>query len=144
MKIENNALTASYRRYGPCRWCGHECNLCGAHLFAKGHNGGRQIDLPVNLVALGMNPLVDCTCHFDSHHGERPIMEDLLAVSAADHDCQQDDIVDLIRLVQRMPKFNEMTAARYELIIGRELGYSARCLAMSQLESFRHLLVRAA
>ncbi len=114
--------------------------LCGAHIFAKGHGGGRQIDIPCNLVALGMQAIRDCECHTRNHNEGEPSFHDLLAVSAADHDCLQGDIEDLVRLIQRMPKISEMDADRYYSIVERELNFSARRLAMDQLKSFRHLL----
>lgn len=141
MKIVNDALTASMRRPGKCRWCGRQVRmLCGAHIFAKGHGSGRQIDIPCNLVSLGDDAVRDCLCHHLNHNGERPTTIDLLAVSAADHDCLQSDIEELKDLILRMPKFKEMTPERYEAIVKRTLSFSARRLAMGQLESFRHLL----
>ncbi len=113
---------------------------CAAHIFARGHGGGRQIDIPANVVSLGMDALSDCPCHVRSHGGNEPTFEDLLAISAADHDCLQGDIEDLVRLIQRMPRFSEMTAERYERIVNKELNLSGRRLAMDQLKSFAHLL----
>ncbi len=142
MKIVNDALTASYRRRGPCRWCGRKAHLCGAHVYAKGHGGGRQIDLPCNLVSLGFNAVRDCECHALSHNGHEPTFEQMVAISAADHDCLQGDIEALIRLIQRMPKFSEMTVERWTGTVNTELNFGARRLAMRELESFRHLLTK--
>ena len=137
MKIVNDALTESMRQFGPCRHCGRRVNLCGAHVFAKGHGAGRQIDIPCNLVSLGM-PLT-CNCHGSHHDGNEPTFEQLLAYSAADHDCLQGDIEALRDLILRMPKWNSMNPERYLAICDRELNYSARRLARTQLESFKHL-----
>ena len=144
MKIVNTDLTQSMNRPGRCRWCGSSVTrLCGHHLYAKGHGGGRQIDIPCNLISLGMTPF-DCWCHQRHHNsGADPSFEDLLAVSAADHDCLQGDIEDLVRLIQRMPRISEMSVERYESIVKRELNLGGRRLAMRQLESFAHLLGRA-
>ncbi len=140
MKIVNDALTASMVKPGKCRWCGKHCvRLCGHHLFAKGHNGGRQIDIPCNLISLGFTAF-ECRCHDQHHDGNEPTFEQLLAISAADYDCLQSDIEDLVRLIQRMPRFSEMTAERYERIVNKELNLSGRRLAMDQLKSFAHLL----
>ncbi len=137
----NDALITATRTPGKCRWCHKTVAMrCAHHLFARGQGGGRQIDIPCNLVALGMNPITDCECHHMHHAGELPTFECLLAVSAIDHDCLQSDIEDLVRLIQRMPKFSEMTAERYERIVNKELNLSGRRLAMRQLQSFAHLL----
>lgn len=139
MKIVNDTLTASMRRPGKCRCCGRQVQmLCGAHIFAKGHGGGRQLDIPCNLIDIGM-PLT-CNCHGSHHDGNEPTFEDMLAMSAMDHNCLQGDIESLRDLILRMPRFNEMTAERYTSIVNRELNFSARRLAMRELESFRHLL----
>ncbi len=139
MKIIHDALLATYLRPGTCRWCGSAvASRCAHHLFARGHGGGRQIDIPCNLIALGRYP-IDCECHTRHHNGERPLFEDLLAASAADHDCLQGDIESLVRLIQRMPKWNSMGPERYLAICDRELNFSARRLARAQLESFKHL-----
>lgn len=138
MIIDNPALRKTYHRVGPCRWCRKNVELCAHHLFATGHNGGRRIDLPCNMISIGME--FQCPCHRSHHDGNEPTFEQLLAISAADHDCLQGDLEALIRLVHRMPKINEMSVERYTKIVGRELNFGARRLAMQELESFRHLL----
>lgn len=139
MKIVNKPLLASYRRPGKCRWCGRSvAMLCGAHVFAKGHGAGREIDIPANLVRLGMDALRDCDCHKRHHDGHEPTHHDLLALAAADNDCLQGDIESLVYLIRRLPK--ETTAERFVLAAEAELNLSARALALRQLASFRHLL----
>lgn len=143
MKIVNDALTTSARTPGKCRWCGKFVRMrCAAHIFARGHGGGRQIDIPCNIVSLGMDALYDCMCHTASHAGNSPTFDDLMAVSAADHDCLQGDIEDLVRLIQRMPKIGEMSVERYESIVKKELNLGGRRLAARMLPSFAHLLGR--
>lgn len=138
MKIVNDKLTTSYRRRGPCRCCGKVVDLCGHHIFAKGMEGGKQIDIPCNLVSLGM-PLM-CPCHGSHHDGNEPLFEDLLAVSAADHDCLQGDIEALRDLILRMPPIRDVTEETFWRRCKRELNFGGRRLAMRELESFRHLL----
>jgi hypothetical protein len=134
MKIVNDALTASMRRRGPCRYCGKVVDLCGHHIWSKGSGGP---DIACNLIALGM-PLT-CLCHKSHHDGNEPTFDDLLALSAADNDCLQGDIESLVNLIRRMPKWNTMSPERYERIVRRELNFGARRLAMRELQSFKHL-----
>lgn len=100
--------------------------------------GGKQIDIPCNLISLGM-PLT-CPCHGSHHDGNEPTFEELLALSAMDHNCLQGDIEALRDLILRMPKLSSVDEDYYERTVRRELNFSARRLAMRELESFRHLL----
>jgi hypothetical protein len=135
VKIINDALLASYRTSGPCRWCGRHVRMrCAAHIFSR---GAGRVDIPSNLVALGMDALRDCDCHHRSHQGERPIFEDLLAVSAADNDCLQGSISDLVYLVRRLDK---STTKETFLRACESLNDDARSLAFRQLPSFEDLL----
>ena len=142
MKIVNDALTRSFLRHGNCRYCGKgPIQLCAAHIFAKGHGGGRQVDIPCNLIALGMNPIFDCQCHHNSHQCGDPSQAELLMVSAADHKCEPRDIEDLVRLIQRMPKIEEMTVAKFVEWVDSEIDRpSTRALARRELKGFKHLL----
>ncbi len=145
MKIVNDDLTKSYRKSGKCRYCGRSVNLlCGAHVFAKGHGGGRHIDIPCNLVSLGFDPWDGCKCHVKNHAGQKPTSEDLLKISAADHGCSPFDIVDLIHLIRRMPPIRAVDEEKFLWYASMELGASAQRLAIGQLESFKHLLLGAA
>lgn len=141
MRIVNDKLITSMRTPGKCRWCHKFVEMrCAHHLFARGHGGGRQIDIPANLIALGADPVRCCSCHASHHNQGDPSFEDLLDFSAADHDCLQSDIEDLVRLIQRMPKIGEMTREKFVKACERDIGFSARKLALEQLKSFEHLL----
>lgn len=143
MKIVNDKLTATYRTAGKCRFCGRSVRLrCGAHVFSKGHGGGRQVDIRSNLVHLGMNPMTDCPCHHANHAGKAPAEADLLACAAADNDCSQDDIRSLVMLIRRMPPIRYVDEALYRKYVEMELGHGAQKLALRELETFKHLLWR--
>lgn len=132
MKIVNDALTASYRHPGKCSWCGERVRmLCGAHIFAKGHGGGRQIDAPFNLVALGADAVFDCSCHVRHHAGQRPKHCDLLAVAAAQNKCHQRDIEQLVYLIRRLDR--DTTREQLFAAIDRECRPTARELARRTL-----------
>lgn len=101
--------------------------LCGAHVFAKGHGGGRQIDAPFNLVALGMDAVFDCPCHVRSHAGQEPTHDDLLAIAAAQNKCHQRDIEQLVYLIRRLDR--DTTREQLFAAIEQECRPSARELA---------------
>ncbi len=144
MKIVNDKLTSSMRVAGKCRYCGKSVKLlCGAHIFAKGHGGGRHIDIPCNIVLLGFDPWQGCPCHNRNHAGRSPTTEDLLRVSAEDNDCSPNDIVDLIFLIRRMPPIRAVDEVLYRKFVEIELSFKAQQLAIRQLESFKHLLLGA-
>ena len=61
MKLLNDALLASYRGPGQCEWCGKWNRLnCGHHVWARGSG---RLDIPVNLLRVGMDYFMDCPCH---------------------------------------------------------------------------------
>jgi hypothetical protein len=132
MKVVNPSLIASYRTPGPCRYCGKVVRMrCAAHIFSR---GAGQVDIPCNLVSLGMDAVTDCDCHARSHGGNEPTTDELLAVSAADHGCLQGDIEELVWLIRRLDK--TCSEAGYLRAV-KELNFSARRLAMREYESFR-------
>jgi hypothetical protein len=134
LKIVNPTLTRSFLRRGKCRFCGKgPIDLCGHHLFSK---GAGQLDISINLIALGM-PLT-CDCHGSHHDGNEPSFEQLLALSAQDHDCLQGDIETVVYLLRdQLPK-----GATVQMIerAGKKLGLGARRLLLKELRGFRHLL----
>ncbi len=143
MKIINDSLTKSYREPGKCRFCKRSVKLlCGAHILAKGHGGGRQVDIPCNLVRLGFDPW-SCKCHVWNHAGQSPTTEDLLKASAEDHNCSPFDIVDLVHLINRMPPIRGVDEDKYRWFVKMELSARAQQLAIKELESFKHLLLGA-
>lgn len=138
MRIVNPNLIASYRVPGKCRFCGKPCKLlCGHHLWSKGSGGP---DIPANLVSVGFDPFGGCSCHVSHHAGNEPTFEQLLAISAVDHDCLAGDLESLIHLIQRLPPIRDVTVTKFGAACARELNFGAKRLAMNQLRSFRHLL----
>lgn len=128
MKIVNEYLTKSYQKPGKCSYCGKSVRmLCAAHIFAKGHGGGRQIDVPFNLVALGMDAFLDCSCHVRSHAGQSPTHGDLLAIAAKQNKTSWVDIEQLIYLIRRLDR--DTTREQMFAAIERECRPSARELA---------------
>lgn len=113
---------------------------CGAHVWAKGHGAGRQIDIPCNLVQLGMDAYLDCPCHVKNHAGQKPTHDDLLACAAFDNNTTKDDITALVMLIRRMPPIREMTQRKFIVICNLELNRGAWELAVRELPSFEHLL----
>jgi hypothetical protein len=97
------------------------------------------VDIACNLVSLGMDAVLDCPCHASSHMGNEPTTADLLAVSAADHGCMQDDIVQLIYFIRRLDK--RTSRCRFIAAATRDLGTGTRNLAMRELRTFEHLLI---
>lgn len=141
MKIVNDELTDSYLVPGKCRFCGKPCQrLCAHHIWSK---GAGQVDIRSNLISLGLMALLDCACHVSHHAGNEPTFEQLLALSAMDHDCLQADIEDLVMLIRRMPPIRDVTEAMFVRTVEKELSFSAKRLALAELKTFRHLLREA-
>ncbi len=131
MKLENDDALDFARGPGVCDWCkGRIAGREPHHIFSK---GAGQVDIKSNIAAICR------VCHTSVHFGEIDD-NDILAVVAGRENVLQGDIEAVVWLIRRMPKISEMTAERYERIVSRELNYSARRLAMKELESFRHLL----
>lgn len=129
MKLVDDDLIASYRRPGRCEWCGRGVRmLCAAHVMSK---GAGQVDIPCNLMSLGMDAVMDCGCHHSSHMGNEPTAIDMLAKNAMKYKTSQQAIVDLVWWVRRLPK-----NATKEQMIDRvgELSPAARRLAKEQLK----------
>lgn len=105
MKIENEAVLASFRGPGRCDWCGKFCQLReAAHVFAKGMGGARRIDMPFNVAGLGRTDAFECICHKSHHDGNRPLHCDLLAKVAAREGLFQGDIEVAVYCLWRLPK----------------------------------------
>lgn len=136
MKLENTTMIESYRTPGPCRWCGKKVRMrCAAHLLSR---GAGQVDIRCNLVQLGMDALKDCPCHTYSHNGHQPTFDQLLALSAEDHKCRPEDIVQVVHFIRRLPK--ETTSRQMRSAIIHDLDAEAMKLALREVEEFRHLL----
>ena len=82
-----------------------------------------------------MNPLLDCPCHLQLHDGNGPTFEELLALSAQDHDCLQGDIEGLVYLI-RDQLSKDTTEKEFLRQIGK-LNFSARRLAFREYAAFR-------
>ena len=98
--------------------------LCAHHIWGK---GAGRVDIPCNLIALGMDAVRDCNCHSMHHSGEVPTRDCFLAVSAMDHKCMQDDITALVMLIRRLDR--DTTREQLFAAIERECGLGARELA---------------
>lgn len=131
MRIVDDALIASYRRHGRCEWCGRNVMLCAAHIFGK---GAGQVDIPCNLVSLGMDAVRDCSCHHDSHLTGWPGRDELLAIAAAREGVLQDDIEAVVMMARRLPRSPREDQIQREI---DGLSPTQRVLARKQL--FRHL-----
>lgn len=138
MKIVNPIKTAAMRVPGKCRFCGNWCQLlCGHHIWSK---GACQLDVGFNLIALGFDPHRDCPCHRQNHDGNEPTFEQLLALSAQDHDALQGDIETVFYLLRdQLPKGTTAEAIRRH---AAKLNLGARRLLLRELEGFEHLLLR--
>lgn len=90
------------------------------------------------LLAPGSQPVPFATSRA-FHDGNEPTYEQLLALSAVDHDCQQDDIEALVWLIRRLDK---RTTEDGFLRAVREAGFnrSATALALREFESFRSVV----
>lgn len=124
MIVKNEALLDEFRHAWHCEWCRMITpeGADPAHIFAKGLGGGSRLDIRINLVALCRE------CHVMSHAGHRPLQCDLLAVVAARHFCQQDDIQEVIWALKRIRKREE---AESQLA---DMNFSARTLFLKTLE----------
>lgn len=139
MNVPDPDTLASFRRGGRCELCGQPCMmLCGAHIWSK---GAGRVDLPFNLVAVGMNPLVDCDCHVQSHCGILIPRERFLVVAAARERTTPRAITAVVHMLRRLPKNPRQAEIGYEL---NELEGESRRLAEKAIARCKELgLVRS-
>jgi hypothetical protein len=105
MYIKNNATLARFRTKGRCECCGAYCRRREPHhLFTR---GAGQLDIPINLVALGSSRLHLCECHARAQEIGRDAFLEIVAkrekVSAA-------WIVEEIYRLRRLPQPREREA----------------------------------
>jgi hypothetical protein len=134
MRLINEQVLDHARGPGKCRWCGRTVSRREPHHILT--RGAGRVDVAANIVALCAAFSGGMDCHSSFHDGNEPTTADLLAVSAADHGCQQDDICSLVYLIRRLDK---RTTEEGFVRAVREAGFnrSATALAMRELESFR-------
>ncbi len=125
MRWKDKKLLKSYVRMNRCDNCNRLVMCCGAHIISKGSGGG---DFPANICSLGIDAVRSCECHLRSHSGQSPTTDDLLAISAARHECTPDDILAVVTDLE------DLQAA-----IEADLTPSERRLAESQLVQRWHL-----
>jgi hypothetical protein len=64
LRIVDNNMLKRFRGPGLCELCGKPCSAREPHhVIAKGMGGGRQLDIRINLVAVGSTPGFECECH---------------------------------------------------------------------------------
>lgn len=93
MKIVDEKLLSLFRRGGPCEYCKRmTIRRQPHHIFCRGLNSARRLDVAINLIALCLQ------CHADFHNG-RILRCDLLALVAAREGRLQGEIeAELYRL----------------------------------------------
>lgn len=100
MLIIDPELVYQFRKQTVCEWCGRrvKSGLAPHHVFTR---GAGQLDVSFNLIALC--PPTGNNCHQLFHDGHI-MREDLLAKVAAREGVLQDDIVDAVHFLRRLPK----------------------------------------
>lgn len=109
MRIEDEAVLREMRGPGCCEWCGaYGPHREAAHILASGLGGGHRLDIPLNLVSLGIGGWVGyaavCVCHNDSHNGKRPTTEDLLTISGKKVGATGEEVKAVLWMLKRLPK----------------------------------------
>lgn len=109
MIIKNKSLLKSFRTQGLCEFCRELCKKKEpCHVISRGAGGS---DIRVNLVSLGSTVQRCCPCHTHSHNGLRPTRDDLLVIVAKRESCRPEDVLAVLRFVQRLDK----VASRYRI-----------------------------
>lgn len=86
MIIKDVKLLNRFRQGGPCEYCKRmTIRRQPHHIFCRGLNSARRLDVAINLIALCLQ------CHADFHNG-RILRCDLLALVAAREQRLQGDI----------------------------------------------------
>ena len=102
MIIHDEPLLSSYRTPGRCELCDAPCRVREPHhLWAKGMAGGGQLDIRINLIALGSR--FGCPCHAEIHAGNVPDLAPL-AVVADREGVTVREIADAVAEFRRLPK----------------------------------------
>ena len=102
MKIERPDLLREFRGPGRCELCDAMCSIReAAHIFSK---GAGQLDVRINLLALGSTTNFKCDCHSRSHYGDGATRQQMLQIVARREMCDPDDIQAVIYLLRRLPK----------------------------------------
>lgn len=109
MRIEDEAVLREMRGPGRCEWCGaYGPHREAAHILARGLGSGSRLDIPLNLVSLGIGGWVGyaavCVCHNDSHNGKRPTTEDLLTISGKKVGATWQEVRAVLWMLKRIPK----------------------------------------
>lgn len=132
MKIIDKELLRQYRTPGRCEFCKRYCRVREPHhLEATGMGGGKRLDIPCNLIALGSSLGFQCTCHHDLHVGHIS-PEDMLAVVAVREGVMQDSILAVRWFLMRLPK--DATDGEIEYA-SSELTDEAKALLWRSLDS---------
>lgn len=114
--IIDEKLLDEFRKPGKCEWCGARCRLREpAHVYGRGHGGGRRLDVRFNLISLGSTRAFQCECHTLHHAGERPIQCDLAAKVAEREKTTQDAIEEALYAIRRLPNRSPDRLIRAEL-----------------------------
>lgn len=99
VRIVNEVLLDAFRRRRRCEYCNRPTpEGCDPHhLFAKGMGGAWRLDVRINVIAL-------CRCCHDCFHLGNILREDLLAVVCSREGRLQDDVLEEIHRLRRLPK----------------------------------------
>jgi len=107
MKIINDRFLAEYRLRGACEICNKMCHVREpAHVIARGLGGGKRMDVPLNLLALGSSIKMCCPCHTMQHQMNQPDDLEMFAMAAKREGCTltPDEVRDRMWLILRTPR----------------------------------------
>lgn len=104
MIIRSPATLDLFRSPGRCQLCRKPCSVReGHHYLARGMGGGNQLDVEINLIALGSSGQFECECHTRVHGGNISRAE-VLAVIAKRENAKPGDIEEALYFLTRLPK----------------------------------------
>ena len=105
--ISENTLDL-FRTDGRCEFCGiYQRVREPHHLWARGMDGGRRLDVPINLIALGSSQLMRCSCHTRIQNGQIPAAM-VLDIVAKRESMTVEEITAKIWAFQRAPRDNSL------------------------------------
>ncbi len=131
MKIVRPKTLDLYRGPGRCEWCKKPCSKREPHhLRCRGTNSSKQVDIPINLIALGSTPLFACSCHTKIGDGNIKA-SDVLALVAEREGTTPEAITEVMDLIIRLPKGSSKSTIR---LACAELSIVPHTLALQQFQ----------
>jgi len=103
--IIDEQLLSLLRLPGDCEVCGKWCRIREPHhVFGRGANSWKRIDLPMFLLSVGSTPHFECPCHSRITNGAIGLAQQLILLSNRDGNTPQKILNEHDRILREMGK----------------------------------------